>query len=148
MIKKFALELKYPEAETDLIIYFIEKIRSSDFNKNKEKKEGKLIKYIQTIMINGKINLFRKNVLKDEENIELNPELVQDCKSDNMDKKIILEEVLHLVTNFQKNILLYKYIEGYSEKEISNKMNISRQAINRAKNRAFEKIKSEYKEIF
>ncbi len=42
---------------------------------------------------------------------------------------------------------MFKYIEGYSEKEISIILNISRQAVNSAKNRALRKLKDEYKKV-
>lgn len=48
---------------------------------------------------------------------------------------------------YSKKSYFYKYLKGYSDREISVKLKISRQAVNKAKNRAFKKIKKTMKII-
>lgn len=50
---------------------------------------------------------------------------------------------LHL-TELQRKIILLKYIYGYSDQEIANRLKISRQAVNRAKNRGVKIIRENY----
>ncbi len=49
---------------------------------------------------------------------------------------IFIKDLLSQVTELQKNILILKFIQNYSETEISNILDVSRQSVNRAKNRA------------
>lgn len=50
------------------------------------------------------------------------------------------------LTNLQKKIIILKYIHGFSDQEIANSLCISRQAVNRAKNRGISIIKAIYED--
>ncbi|HAQ41984.1 MAG TPA: hypothetical protein DCM73_14895 [Clostridiales bacterium] len=50
------------------------------------------------------------------------------------------------LTELQKKIIVYRYIYGYSSQEIAQKLKVSRQAVNRTKNRAIKVIKTVYDE--
>ncbi|HBF3254028.1 TPA: glycosylating toxin sigma factor TcdR, partial [Clostridioides difficile] len=52
------------------------------------------------------------------------------------------------LSGIQRKVIFYKYLKGYSDREISVKLKISRQAVNKAKNRAFKKIKKDYENYF
>ena len=54
---------------------------------------------------------------------------------------IFVKDLLNQVTELQKKILILKFIKNYSETEIASILKISRQSVNRAKNRAFISIK-------
>lgn len=58
--------------------------------------------------------------------------------------KIELIQLIKPLTTTQKEVLYLKYFYGYSDSEISDKLHITRQAVNRTKNRALEELRKLY----
>ena len=48
------------------------------------------------------------------------------------------------LTALQRKVLVIRYLYGYSDAEIADQLHISRQAVNRAKNRAVAVLKEKY----
>jgi hypothetical protein len=109
IIRKLSRNLSYEEAETDLIIAFLETIREIKIDKFHIKSDGAVINYIYTFLKNESINLFKKNILQ----------------------KNILQRV----------VLKKKVIQGFSDKEISQLLDVSRQVVNRVKNRGLMNLR-------
>ena len=57
---------------------------------------------------------------------------------------LFIKEALEELSEKQRLIIIYKYIYNYSDIEISNALDISRQAVNRLKNRALDRLKAYY----
>lgn len=57
---------------------------------------------------------------------------------------IFIKEMLEVLSLKQRKIIMYKYIYGYSDAEIADALGVSRQAVNRLKNRAFDILKKLY----
>lgn len=138
-IKKFSRELNYEEAETDLVIGLIEKINTINLN-NFKKNDGIIINYIYNSLKNKKIDLFRKYVKGINTEIELNFNITEDISNAQIEDKICMKILLQSLNKYQRTILKYKFINGFSDKEIASKLNISRQAVNRTKNRALKQL--------
>ncbi len=64
--------------------------------------------------------------------------------SASLEDRIMVKDMLRLLSEKQRLIVTYKYIYGYSDIEIADIMNISRQAVNRLKNRAISIIREYY----
>ncbi len=60
------------------------------------------------------------------------------------DEQIMIKDMLGLLSPKQRQIITYKYIYGYSDIEISEFFNISRQAVNRLKTRAIKAMREYY----
>lgn len=60
------------------------------------------------------------------------------------DAKLLLKEMLKILSKRQRDIIIYKYIYGYSDVELGDLLNISRQAVNRLKNRAIDSMYEYY----
>ena len=54
---------------------------------------------------------------------------------------IILKEALNTLTILQQNVIIYKFIIGYSDAEIGDILSISRQAVNRIINRGLLRLR-------
>lgn len=67
LLNKYAHELKYDCAKSDLIIFLIQLIRHLDFNKINHYSEGQLVTYIVTALRNKKIDLHRRTLHSFEE---------------------------------------------------------------------------------
>ncbi len=77
----------------------------------------------------------------DDENSFINDVSYYDDQSD------LENDCFLFLTEQQRKIIVYRYIYGYSIQEISDKLNVSRQAVNRTKNRAIKIIRSVYTEF-
>lgn len=135
-IKKFSRELNYEEAETDLIICLIELIQGSKLDTIEN--EGMIVNYIYNTLRNKKIDLFKKHIKGKATNIELNLDILVDNLNTSMEDAIFIEEALKQLNERQRYIIVSRFIDGYSYNEIAQKLGISRQAINKAKNKAIE----------
>lgn len=142
LLKKLSRGLKYEYAETDLTISLIEIIRNINMDKLKSKNDQVIVSLLCKSLNNKRIDLFRKHVLNHKEEYELDPGITQDKAYEDNETRLMLRVTLDSLTYIQKYILISKYYKGYSEAKIAEQLNISRQAVNRAKNRALAKLRS------
>jgi len=142
-INKFSRHLGYDCAKTDLNIFLIELIKKMDLNNFDPKANGKIFNYIYNSIRNKKINLFNKII---ENKIDALPIKLECIKSydPNIETTILVSEFWKFLTEYQQNVLQKKFFEGLSDMEIASDLNVSRQAINRCKNRAFARIKEQF----
>lgn len=75
-----------------------------------------------------------------ENNYDYNYDSIEDITSD---EKLL--KALSKLTDRQKEILYYIYVKNLTAKDLSNLLNISRQAINKTHNLAISNIKKELK---
>lgn len=66
------------------------------------------------------------------------------CCASSAESFVAVEDMLNCLSPRQKLIMIYKYIYGYSDIEISMLLDISRQAVNRLKNRAITLLREYY----
>lgn len=144
LIKKYTKELNYEEAETDLIISFIELIKDIKLNIFPEKNDGLVVNYIVKSLNHKKINLFRKYVINMEDFLEVNMDLILDESDMKYKSRIIFEDLINCLPKLQRRVIKEKFLLGYSYKEIGDRLNITRQAVNRIKNRALNNLRETY----
>nr|WP_280955290.1 sigma factor-like helix-turn-helix DNA-binding protein [Clostridioides difficile] len=153
LIKKLSKFLYYEEGETDLIIFFIELIKSINLNNFTKQNDAIIVKYIHKSLLNKMFQLSKKQSRSKLQFLELNENMLN--LRNNYPNEYIFEEdicfqeyIFNELSGIQRKVIFYKYLEGYSDIEISIKLKISRQAVNKAKNRAFKKIKKDYEDYF
>ncbi|WP_313340751.1 sigma-70 family RNA polymerase sigma factor [Sedimentibacter sp.] len=140
-IKKCGRNLNYETAETDIVILFLEFIKNTDFSALNSKCDGVVVNYTNKFFINAYLNLLKTHKSKiqyvylDDENTFINDVPYYDEIDD------LENAYLSYLTELQKKIIILKYVYGYSDNEIANSLRISRQAVNRAKNRGLNAIK-------
>lgn len=140
-IKKFSRNAYYEEVETDLIISLIELINDinlSNFNPNNE---GALVIFIHKFLSNTFKNLCKKNKRRNKMVIGIDYNTIIDNSIISFDSEIFISMLVDSLPQLQKQIIYKKYIQGYSDREISIILNTSRQAVNRAKNRGLKNIR-------
>ncbi len=145
-IKKCSRRLNYETAESDIIIRFLEFIKNTNFEALNSKCDGAIVNYTNKFFDNTYVNLLCAKkpqmqfiYLNDENNF------TQDVPYYD-DQSYLEMNCFSYLTELQKKIIVYRYIYGYSVQEIAQKLNVSRQAVNRAKNRGIKIIKSVYDE--
>ncbi|MBN7771975.1 RNA polymerase sigma factor [Clostridium aminobutyricum] len=139
LIKKYARQLNYDCAETDLIICLLEFTKKVQLKKLETYSEGQLVNYIVNILRNKKIDIYRKRCL----DIELvHMEEITEMKNNNqIDDHMNLQSLLNSLTDKQRDVIIAKYFQGYSDFEIGENLNISRQAVNKLKKRSLDKLR-------
>lgn len=58
-----------------------------------------------------------------------------------LDSELLLYDMFKNLTKKERQVIEYKFLVGKSDSEIGEMLNISRQAINKTKNRALNKLK-------
>lgn len=145
----FKLSSKCPndyDFKTDIVVMFIELLHNLKLPNFKN--EAQLIKYIKKTMYysvlhpqisNSKNNVTETCMSSFSEEQEYRITLLNACY-DNYDN-IIYEQLRSILSNKEYLVIMHLIFWGYSVKEVSQKLNVSRQNINQTKNRALSKIK-------
>ena len=137
-IRKNARMLRCNGAESDLVIHLIEVIYSLKTEKIDMLVEGQAVNYIATAIRNKSVDINRK---KEIDFVELESASYYDTAID-YEHRYEVNQLLSLLTERQKNIIVLKYYYGYSDKEIGAFFGISRQAVNKIHRVALRKMKS------
>ncbi|AGX44697.1 sigma-70 family RNA polymerase sigma factor [Clostridium saccharobutylicum] len=144
-IKYIGYKLKYPEAESDLIIYLHQLLRRLNLNRFKEDKD--LLAFINKCLKNRSITLFYNNA-KEKERINLISE-TEVLDSMNYEEKndeysdVFFMDLISSLNPKQKQITFCKYYLQLSDIEIAKMFKMSRQGVNQAKRLALKKLKVE-----
>lgn len=143
-----ARKLDYYGAETDLIIEFIEAIPKLRSCTNPKFSEGEIINYIAKLINNKAIDLFRKNIKEiklNEKIVDFNIDLISITNTDDLIlNKILVKEMLSVLTNKQREVIESKYLLNNSVDYISSNLKISRQSVHRLEQRALVKLRTEF----
>ena len=143
LIKSLAARLKYDCSETDLIIFLIELSRGFHCDEKKKYSEGQLINYFVCAFRRKTIDLYRKNKKGIEEVfVEEIPEVAENIS---YTTKMMLLQSMRKLSIRQQTVLIKKYFYGYSDIEIASVLGISRQAVNKIKSNAIEKLRKNLK---
>ena len=126
----------------ELTVFLIELLYSVNLNSFKSDNSDGLKRYIAVSLKNKYISLSRKIQQLSTMNTELYENIAfTDIKTD---ESITLFSALEDLTARQRAIIIYKYVYCYSDAEICKLLGISRQAVNRLKNRAFITLRQFY----
>ena len=146
ILKRFAYKLGYEDAYYDLVNDFLVFIRN--FNKNclNQQNEGSVISYISAAIRSFYTDKL-EHVIKSKKVVSLSElneeeqyyvEASQCCTDDYFQAEFSFID--ELLTNREATVIKSIYILGYSAAAISEKLGISRQAVNQAKKRALRKL--------
>lgn len=142
LISLYADRIGDDDAAQELTVFFIELLYSIELDIFKADDSDGLKRYIAVSIRNKYIALSKERQLLDRMTNELYDNLAffyQDA-----DEGLILEEALKMLTPQQRAIIVYKYIYCYSDAEICMLLGVSRQAVNKMKNRALMLLRQIY----
>lgn len=142
-IKYLSYKLKYPEAETDLIIYLFELLKSLDLKKFETDQDLKM--YINRCLKNKSIKLFNK-IVKGNECISFTSEteMLDGIDYENRNDEysdIMFADLISSLRPKQKETIFYKFYLQLSDIEIAKIFKISRQAVHKTQRLALENLK-------
>ena len=140
-IKKLGNGLHYEEAETDVIIVFLELINSMDIEKFYKADDEQISSYIHKHLRNRSFNLFRRYKAKYTPYTQINYDILSDPNTPDLDNKLLISMLLKSLVPLQREVIIRKYIYGFSDSETAKQLGVTRQAINKAKNRALNNLR-------
>ena len=133
LILYYSKKLYTDDAVEELTLFFIELITEIDLNKFKNDSSVSLQSYIAVCIRNKFISLS----IAEKRRKELRADFFEQTMgySLELDKKISIFSALKILPEQQRKVLVYKYVYLYNDVEIAEILNITRQAVNRLKNR-------------
>lgn len=139
LILFYSSKIKDEDAQSELNLFFIELLYSIDLDRFPPDISDGLSRYIAVAIKNQYIKISKINQTYNSISINLFNEIAYYDKNHNCE----LFDAIKILSPKQRAVIIFKYIYGYSDFEISVNLNISRQAVNRLKNRALSILKSE-----
>lgn len=126
----------------ELTLFLIELLYKINLSNFKSDTTVDIRKYISVSLKNKYISILRKQT---KDNIILRDVYEEDLIYNNPAPMYIdICDAFENLTERQKSVVVCKYIYCLSEKQISQMLNISRQAVNRLKNKALDVLKEYY----
>ncbi len=139
LLMYYAVKLHYDDAASDLTLFFIELLYQIDLSRFNSDESYSIRNYICVAIKNHYISLSVRN----EQYNMLSNNLYENLDGylPNFEDRFCLSESIKTLSRKQRLIIIYRYIYGYSDNEIAVLLSISRQAVNRLKNRALLTLK-------
>lgn len=142
IIDKYSRLLDREDTRQDLIVHLIKVMEKIDLHNDNFCKDKIIVSYIAKSIRNEYIRLSRIKTRRAINETELNLDL--EIAYEGGDLEFELLDTFKLLTKKEAYIMKLIYVYCLSTSEISQYMNISRQAVNQAKNRALKKIREIY----
>lgn len=146
LFKKYALKLGYEDAYEDIILWFIELVKSGKLASLQEKV---IVSYIQVSVMNYYNKKIRKIIESRKEIVlsDLSEEhtYLIEAKIAKEDRQDLFWElnVIDILNKSELQLLRLSFYYGYSIAEIARISGKSRQAVNQKKKRALKKLEKE-----
>ncbi|MBU3109835.1 sigma-70 family RNA polymerase sigma factor [Clostridium gasigenes] len=144
-IGKYSRILKGEDTRQELIIYLIKVIDTIPVNKNIIWHDKSILSYISKSIKNEYIKISKRENSINNKKVEL--DLCNELESEYFEEDFSFVELFKELTEKESHIIKLVYIYGFSVTEIAQTMEITRQAVNKSKNRALKKLKKIYQEV-
>ncbi len=143
LISFYSKKLDYEDALGELTLFLLELLHSIDLSKFKKEKSDTLKRYIAVCVRNRYIALSKQFCERQKHELSLFEKDSESCGFEGMLE--ILDALKYLKTS-QRNVLIYKYAYSLSDCQIAEMLGITRQAVNRLKNRGLKALKDYFSE--
>lgn len=144
LIRKYSRKLRYDGSDSDLIICLLETIYNMPIDKAEMQKDECIIGYINISIKHKYIYLSKKYISILTRETELNTNILNENCEEIWEDYICLNNLVDKLPELQQKIIKKIYFNGVLEKDLAKQLNISRQAVNRTKNRALRNLKNNY----
>ena len=142
LIYYYSAKTRDDDTPQELTLFLLELLYSIDTDRFKLDMSDSLHKYIAVSIRNKYIYISKELQLKQKFLNEIYDAEFYTLAS--LDESLFVTEALSQLTLKQRLIIIYKYIHCFSDAEIADKLKISRQAVNRLKNRGINTLKEFY----
>lgn len=140
IISKYSFWLKDEDARQELSLFLIEQIKN--YPLESFRCDAAFIQYISRSIYHEYIRLSKHQQKQKENVLSFDEQLQIPCSDEeNIERRILIYDLLSRLSKKQREIIVLEYFYGYKDREIGNKLNISRQAVNKEKNSALKKLR-------
>ncbi len=144
LITFFAVKLHYEDASADLILFFMELICNMNLSRFDDDDGDDIKKYIVASIKNKYVSVLSQRIREASFNYELYEGYAS--VTEKVTDRICLRNGFKALPEPEKSIILYRYYYGYSIAEIADEMNITRQSVNKRKNKALKIMRKAFEE--
>lgn len=138
LITKYSRFLNYEDSKSDLMVCFIQAVYKFP-TKSESIEDRTILSYINKCVVNAYINISKNN--KKLCNREYLCEIQEWNHKEDFQSNIEFYDLLKYLNEKEMIVITLKYLNCFSDIEISKKLNISRQYVNKLNKRALSKIK-------
>lgn len=145
LIKKYSRKLKHDDLNAELRLCLLESILYIPIGKSLNLNENQyIISYLNKCIKHKYIYLSKKigRILDFE--TEFNADILFRTYEEYLDDAICIKNIMEKISKLQQKVIKEVYFNDISEEQLANELNISRQAVNRTKNRALKKLRELY----
>lgn len=138
LISFYAKKINYEDAFGELSLFLLELLYSIDLSKFKKDKSDTLKRYIAVSIRNKYIALSKQFCEREKRELSF---FDKDSYSFGFEGMLDMLDALKHLSASQQNVLIYKYVYSLSDCQIAETLGITRQAVNRLKNRGLKALK-------
>ncbi|MBU3106163.1 RNA polymerase sigma factor [Clostridium gasigenes] len=139
IMNKYSRLLCGEDTKQDLIIFLIKLINKIGVDNSNFLEDKIILGYISKSIKHEYIRLSKQYSKYSMKKIELNLDLELQLEDDNLLIEVL--DLLNVLTDKQKKVIKFIFIDCNNINEVATYMNISRQAVNQIKNRALNKLR-------
>lgn len=147
LFQKYGRKLRYEDAKNDLIVDFIELIKTFDFEKINNTSDGAIVNFL--VKSTYRFYLKHLEIFMNKSNMEVPLCDLDSSQVQILERRLAMQDSLSVSELFPKNVLTIKeqkiliaiYQEGRSVSDVAAFLHVSRQNINQIKKRAESKIR-------
>ena len=146
LIRHFASRLPYDrqDATQDMVLSFLQIIHAIQLDELYEQNDLVLLAYLKKAMSNHYINLLGKYSKTSNQLLSLEDQDIQIAIENDFEMEMEIRRLTEHLSEIQRQVISLKYWYGYSEVDIAQMLHITRQAVNRTKNRAINELRKLY----
>ncbi len=139
IINKYSRLLCREDTKQDLIVFLIELINKIRIDNSNFSEDKVILGYISKSIKHEYIRLSKQYNKYSIKKIELNLDLQLQVEDNNSLIEVL--DLINVLTDKQKKVIKFIFIDCNNINEVATYMNISRQAVNQIKNRALNKLR-------
>lgn len=141
LLNKLERQSNHYDIKSELTLFIIELMDKLPFENKKFCHDKYIVSYISKSIKNKYIYLNKKACDQLNKENEINLEILKNDRVENNLDIILFRDLIKSLTHKEQEIIIYKYGLNYSDIEIAELFNISRQSVNKTKTRALNKLK-------
>lgn len=146
LIKKYSYMMNYEDAENDLILSMIQLVNDMPYLSN----DGQAVNYINQSIYNAYIKYIKLQIKKRENEYLYNTEEIKNISmlyDGFSETDVDLQCAMEQLPKNQRNVIILKFMYIMPDKEIMEKLKLSRQSVYKNKIKGLEKLKEILKDL-
>ena len=146
LIGKYSYKMNYEDAENDLILSVIQLINDMPYLNN----DGQAVNYINQSIYNAYIKYIKLQIKKRENEYLYDTEEIKNISmlyDGFSETDVDLQCAMEQLSKNQRNVIILKFMYMMPDKEIMEKLKLSRQSVYKNKIKGLEKLKEILKEL-